>query len=469
MTILAVLTVVLTGLAWYNYEQLQSSIAKAGGLSLADGQDGAVDILLVGTDSRTDAHGNPLSFEELSMLRAGEEIASNTDTIILIRIPNDGSSATAISIPRDSYVTAPQIGKTKINGVYGETKETKRLELVKSGRTDSDAESESTDAGRQALISTVADLTGVEVDKYAEVGLLGFVLLTNAIGGVDVCLNESVDEPLSGAQFSAGTQTLDGPDALSFVRQRHDLPRGDLDRVVRQQVFMASLVGKALSTKTLSSPNALNELKNAIQRSVVISDGWDIIKFAEQLQDLAGGEVHFSTIPVITESGWSDDGQQSVVEVDPTAVRSWVSSLLAESSQNNSAENKTFDPATVSVEVANDSGIEGLALSVSTVLTTAGFGRGSVGNNTGPSVDTSRILAADPQSTQAQQVSIALAGLPVVADPTLPATVVRVVLATDYQGPTSAPINSAAPEVTAGPSLAAPPITAGTRGPQCVN
>lgn len=95
------------------------------------GDDGAIDILLVGLDSRTDAHGNPLSAEELATLHAGDEEATNTDTIILIRVPNNGKSATAISIPRDSYVAAPGLGKTKINGVYGQTRETKRAGLVK--------------------------------------------------------------------------------------------------------------------------------------------------------------------------------------------------------------------------------------------------------------------------------------------------------------------------------------------------
>ena len=69
-------------------------------------------------------------------------------------------------------------------------------------------------------------------------------LITDALGGVDVCLKDAVYEPLSGADFPAGWQKLDGPKALSFVRQRHDLPRGDLDRVVRQQVVMASLARK---------------------------------------------------------------------------------------------------------------------------------------------------------------------------------------------------------------------------------
>lgn len=69
--------------------------------------DGATDILLVGMDSRTDAHGNPLSAQELAQLHAGDDVATNTDTIILVRIPTNGRSATAISIPRDLYVQSP--------------------------------------------------------------------------------------------------------------------------------------------------------------------------------------------------------------------------------------------------------------------------------------------------------------------------------------------------------------------------
>src|SRR5690349_23798249 len=116
---------------------------------------------MVGTDSRTDAHGNPLSQSELDSLRAGEEVASNTDTIVLIRVPNDGSSATAISIPRDSYVEVPGIGMSKINAAYGATKENKRLELVEQGVSDADAEPQATEAGREALIDSVANLTGI--------------------------------------------------------------------------------------------------------------------------------------------------------------------------------------------------------------------------------------------------------------------------------------------------------------------
>ena len=329
-TVLALLIVVGTGVAWSKVRSFESGINHISTAALGGGgDDGAIDILLVGVDSRTDAHGNPLSAEELATLRAGDDVATNTDTIILVRIPNNGRSATAISIPRDSYVEAPGLGKTKINGVFGQVKLDTMKELIENeGMDPAEGEKRGVEAGREALIKTVADLTGVTVDHYAEIGLLGFALITDALGGVDVCLKDAVYEPLSGADFPAGWQKLDGPQALSFVRQRHDLPRGDLDRVVRQQAVMASLAHQVISGKTLTSPATLQRLQQAVQRSVVLSDGWDIMSFVDQLQKLAAGNVAFATVPVLEEAGWSDDGMQSVVRVDPDQVRDWVAGLL---------------------------------------------------------------------------------------------------------------------------------------------
>lgn len=106
-TALTLAVVLGTGIAWSNVRSFEDGIFHMSAPSLGKGgDDGAIDILLVGLDSRTDAHGNPLSQQELETLRAGDEEATNTDTIILIRIPNNGKSATAISIPRDSYVAA---------------------------------------------------------------------------------------------------------------------------------------------------------------------------------------------------------------------------------------------------------------------------------------------------------------------------------------------------------------------------
>jgi LCP family protein required for cell wall assembly len=479
-TALAVAVVIGTGVAWNNVRSFEDGIFHMFAPSLGKGgDDGAIDILLVGLDSRTDAHGNPLSAEELATLRAtDDEPATNTDTIILIRIPNNGKSATAISIPRDSYVAAPGLGKTKINGVYGQTREAKRASLVQAGDSVADAAAQGTEAGREALIKTVADLTGVTVDHYAEIGLLGFALITDALGGVDVCLKEPVFEPLSGADFPAGQQRLNGPQALSFVRQRHDLPRGDLDRVVRQQAVMASLAHRIISGKTLSSPATLKRLEAAIQRSVVISSGWDVMDFVQQMQNLAGGKVAFATIPVLEGAGWSDDGMQSVVRVDPHQVADWVAGLLNDQAQGKTEE-LAYTPAKTTANVVNDTDINGLAAAVSDVLSSKGFTTGTVGNNEGGHVKGSQVRAAKTDDLGAQEVAKELGGLPVVADTSLAPGSVKVVLANDYTGPGSGlsgtgsimPARVANPGPDADPNVPAPSpvLTAGSDKPECIN
>jgi len=478
LAVIAVMIMVGTGVAWGKIRSFESGIFHLNTAALGGGgQDGAIDILLVGMDSRTDAHGNPLSDEELAALHAGDDVSTNTDTIILVRIPNNGKSATAISIPRDSYVTAPGLGKTKINGVYGQVKLDQMKELVENeGMDPARAEPQATEAGREALIKTVAGLTGVTVDHYAEIGLLGFALITDALGGVNVCLKNAVYEPLSGADFPAGWQTLDGAQALSFVRQRHDLPRGDLDRVVRQQVVMASLAHKVISGRTLTSPATLNRLEDAIQRSVVISSGWNIVDFLEQLENLTGGNVAFATIPVLDESGWSDDGMQSVVRVDPAQVQQWVSGLLHDQEVGNT-EKVAYSPDKTTANVFNDTDINGLAAAVSDVLSIKGFATGTVANYDGDDVSGSQVQAAKADDLGARAVADELGGLPVVADPSVPSGSVRVVVAADYTGPgsgldgglpTAATVNQAAAQATDAPPPS-PVITAGSDDPKCVN
>jgi LCP family protein required for cell wall assembly len=340
-----------------------------------------------------------------------------------------------------------------------------------------EAEREGTEAGREALIKTVADLTGVTVDHYAEIGLLGFSLITDALGGVNVCLKEPVFEPLSGADFPAGPQKLNGPQALSFVRQRHELPRGDLDRVVRQQVVMSSLAHQVISGKTLSSPSTMNRLQSAIQRSVVLSSGWDIMDFVNQLQKLAAGKIAFATIPVLDESGWSDDGMHSVVRVDPHQVQDWVAGLLQDQAKGKTEE-LAYTPAKTSASVLNDTDINGLAASVSEVLTSKGFSTGTVGNNDAAHVAGSQVQAAKADDLGAKAIAKELGGLPVIANTSVPQGTVRVVLANDYTGPGSGladgPAELAAKSSNSGSSNSdAPPpspiLTAGSEHPECVN
>ncbi|MFG1930533.1 LCP family protein [Mycobacterium sp. NPDC048908] len=476
----ALAVVVGTGVAWGKIRSFESGINHFSSVALGEGgADGAIDILLVGLDSRTDAHGNPLSQDELATLRAGDDESTNTDTIILVRIPNNGKSATAISIPRDSYVQTPGGNKMKINGVYGSAYFEKKSELVEQdGMDPAKAEPEATEAGREALIKTVASLTGVTVDHYAEIGLLGFALITDALGGVNVCLKNAVYEPLSGADFPTGWQKLNGPQALSFVRQRHDLPRGDLDRVTRQQAVMASLAHDVISSKTLSSPATLNRLQDAVQRSVVLSEGWDIMDFIEQLQKLAAGSVAFATIPIVEEAGWSDDGMQSVVRVDPAHVKEWVAGLLHDQDEGKT-EQLAYSPSKTTVDVINDTDINGLAAAVSQVLAGKGFASGNVGNNDGGHVTSSQVQAAKADDLGAQAVSRELGGIPVVENASVAPGSARVVLAGDYTGPGSSGVDpslttvdpAASGSTDSGDADAAPSpiLTAGANDPECVN
>ncbi|MGP9724080.1 LCP family glycopolymer transferase [Corynebacterium sp. AOP40-9SA-29] len=455
--VLALLSAIMLAGGSYGYVtvgNLGSDISQAGGLGLGSQSDGATDILLVGIDSRTNARGEPLSQEQIDMLRAGEEDTTSTDTIILIRVPDDGSSATAVSLPRDTYVDGgEELGNQKINAIYGQTKFYKTEELQEeaaaAGETpdEQEIENESSHAGREALIGTVADVTGIEVDHYAEVGLMGFVSLTDAVGGVDVCLNNAVDEPLSGAKFPAGEQTLSGQNALSFVRQRHELPRGDLDRITRQQVYMASLANKVLSTSTLTNPSALNKLRTAIEDSVVLDEGWDVMSMATQMQNLAGGNVTFQTIPVTSIDGTGDYGE-SVVTIDKNQVHTFFDDLLGESSgsddndgdsdsdsEDSASDIEDYEPSESTVSVYNASGVSGLAARVGDLVSGAGYGMGEVGNATETGISESQVNVADENDPAARGLADQLGGLDVVEDASLEPGEIRVTLSGTYNGP----------------------------------
>ncbi|EGD56638.1 LCP family protein [Gordonia neofelifaecis] len=467
-----VMILVVTGLGWAKVRSLNGAVTLLSDLGLGGGDDGAVDILLVGTDSRVDAKGDPLPEDELKWLRVGGDVSTSTDTIVLVRIPEDGSKATAISIPRDTYVDVPGIGMSKINAAYGATKESVRTTEVEQGTAEAQAEKDGTKAGRKALIDSVANLTGITVDHYAEVGLLGFALLTDAVGGVDVCLKNAVNEPFSGARFRAGRQTLNGPKALSFVRQRHDLPRGDLDRITRQQVYMASLAQKILSTQTLTNTGKLQELQDAVSRSVMIDSGWDILSFVENLKDLTGGNVKFATIPIEDDQAWSDDGTQSVLKVDPQAVHTFVDSQLGRSSQAKSSNPRSD----YTVDVVNAGTVDGLASNVQRLLVGLGYGQGATSSKPMNEFD-SLIFAGSADNEGAKQLvkDLKAGEIEIREDSSLPENKLRLVLTNTYNfglgalSGTGEESTSESSATTSSKPQAGPVIKADTDGPVCVN
>jgi LCP family protein required for cell wall assembly len=220
----------------------------------------------------------------------------------------------------------------KLNSAFTRAKSATAERLTAQGLDQETVRTMSIAAGRKMLLQAVKDLTGVGIDHYAEINLLGFALLTDAVGGVPVCLLAPVRDRYSGANFRAGVQLISGPDALAFVRQRHGLPRGDLDRIVRQQAYLSSLANKILSAGTLANPGRVRQLINAAQRSVVLDEKFDVLDLAAQMQGLTAGNIMFQTVPVLGDAESESDG--SVLKVDPEAVRAFVAQAVDPTSIN---------------------------------------------------------------------------------------------------------------------------------------
>ena len=250
----------------------------------------------------------------------------NTNTMILIHIPAGGKSAVAISIPRDDYVAVEGWGMQKIKEAYGLAKYTSENALIKQGVQNPQREKLSRDAGRTETISTISKLLNVPIDHFAEVNLVGFYDLATALGGIQVCLNRAVnDAQYSGAIFPAGLQTITGVQALQFVRQRHGLPNGDLDRTHRQQAFITGVITKFRTQGIFGDLGKLQSLLTVAKKDVVIDAGWDVLGFLPQAKALTGGHITFHTLPI---EGYALRNKQEVNIIDIPTVQKFVHDLF---------------------------------------------------------------------------------------------------------------------------------------------
>ena len=291
--------------------------------------DGGTNILLLGLDSRRDNDGNNLPRKLLDYMHVGSTSAIggyNTNTMILIHIPENGKKAIAVSIPRDDYVNVPDLGYKKIKEAYGYAKYAEDSRLYKLGVKNPDREHQAREAGRTATIKTISALLDVPIDHFAEVNLVGFYDLANALGGIQVCLKHAVDDSqYSGAKFPAGLQTISGVDALKFVRQRHGLPNGDLDRTHRQQAFITGVITKFRTQGIFGDIGKISALLNVAKKDVVIDQGFDVLGFLPKAKSLTGGNITFHTLPI---EGYVMRNSQSVNLIDEAKVKAYVQDLF---------------------------------------------------------------------------------------------------------------------------------------------
>ncbi|GAB2915167.1 LCP family protein [Rhodococcus aerolatus] len=489
------LVLVGTGVAWSTVRDLRDGVTTSDALSAVGtagtttSRDGSTNILLIGLDSRKDQQGNDLPQAVLDQLDAGssDDGGYNTNSLILIHVPDDGSRATAFSIPRDDYVAVsgiPGYDHAKIKEAYGLKKYYTEQDLAAQGVTDpATLESRGREAGRQETLQTVQNFLGVGIDRFAEVNLVGFYDLAQALGGVQVCLNNPVKDSYSGADFPAGLQTLDAAQSLAFVRQRHGLPNGDLDRTHRQQAFLAGVTAKLSSAGTFTDPTKLAALVSAAEQDVVLSAGWDVVGYAAEATNLTSGDVEFQTLPV--QSYQTIDGQDVNI-VDQAALQTQVKVAFGlEPAPAPAAPAPAPTVPTSTVDVRNATGTTGLGRAVSDALVGGGFTAGTVGNGT-PDATTGVRYGTGADVDAAAAASLLGAPAPT-ADPAVPAGHVEVTLGDGFTEPTDlaqaattrleqARTGSAAPAATSTTATPAPadgapdsgaPVLAG--GIPCVN
>jgi LCP family protein required for cell wall assembly len=225
---------------------------------------------------------------------------SRSDTIILLHLQADHSGAQAVSIPRDTWVHVPRSADGR------------------HGNTDAKINAAFAWGGTPLMVQTVEDYTGVRIDHVMMVDFAGFKGIVDALGGVDVDVEQGFTSTHSLApggkrKFAAGQQTMDGATALDYARERYAFSDGDFARIRHQQQVIMAVMSKATSSGVLTNPGRLNSFLRATAGSVTVDETLNIFSMAGELRDLRGENLSFYTSPT---AGTGTRGDQSVVLAD---------------------------------------------------------------------------------------------------------------------------------------------------------
>lgn len=281
--------VAVSGAAYVYLKHLEGNVnttdvgsAGAGNFS----KDKAFNILIIGTDKRT-GKGNQ-GYGDVNNV-------GHADTNILLHVSKDRTNATAMSIPRDLIVDVPDCPTKQEDGT------TKIVTGTQGVRFNSSLGESGRDPG--CTMRTVKEATGISVDHFMMADFNAVKTLTSAVGGVEVCLNEPVDDEESKLKLPAGTSTVEGEQALAFVRTRKSFGNsGDLDRIKVQQQFLGSLMRKMSSSDTLTSPTKLVKLAEAATKALTVDTGIGKVStlkdVALELKKVPPKNVSFVTVPV---------------------------------------------------------------------------------------------------------------------------------------------------------------------------
>ena len=312
--------VFLSAYVWVNYRKLDNGLRRlsistgtqpnaTGRVADIDGKD--QNLLVIGNDDRS-----TMTDREVRQLKTGRDGGSlATDTMIIVHVPADGSKATLISLPRDSYVRIPGYGMDKLNSAYASAYTATR------GNTDAKRA-----AGANLLIRTITSLTGLTIDHFLQVDLIGFYRISNALGGVTVNLCHAVNDPdYSHLVMSAGEHRIKGVQALEFVRQRHGLPNGDIDRTARQRYFLTAAFRSVTSAGTLLNSRKLASLVSAVDESIYVDRTFSLASLIKQMSNLSANNIAGNSIPY---ERYATVDVGSVLIVNPAKVKVFVNNLI---------------------------------------------------------------------------------------------------------------------------------------------
>lgn len=394
----------------------------------------AINVLLMGSDSREGQSNNKYGDPDLY---TGER----SDTTILLHLSADRSFATAVSIPRDTWVMLPEC---EVDGQTVGAFEAKFNTAFEIG-------------GPGCTVKLVEQMSGLTIDNFAVIDFEGFKNVVNALGGVEVCLTEPASDPASKLELPAGTSVVDGEQALSFVRARKTLSDGsDLSRIKRQQAFLSSMIRTASSTGLLLNPVKLYSTLDAATSGLTTDPGLaeiDVLRdLALSVRGIAPSDITFLTMP------WVERGDGENVLVDEAGATPlwqsiaadvpWIKPKKSSGGGQSPKSDITVEPEQITIRVLNGSGVAGRAAEVAAALEAQGFTIASIGDADRPDYAVTEIRHDAASAEAARTVLAALPGATTTADDA--STTITIVLGTAYAGVESivVDVNAAAPETS---------------------
>ena len=417
------LAAVLVIVAGFAHKTVAAFDAFGDGITIGGSSSvGAMNILVMGLESRTDFDGNCLSESLLVAMHAGS-VAScedqtvgseDTDTLILVHIFAGGQKAAGFSIPRDDLVTYPKayydgITTGKIDQAYYFAYVTSLNSTYGSSMSHNERYLKANQAGQAAEIATVESVTGVHIDNYVVMNLAGFFYLAQDFGGIEVCVTPTTVNGTPNANLydlgqnnsgwnavadgynlrKGGSQYLHlaADQALAFVRDRDSLPDTDLSRTHRQQAVIDYVIWQLKHENAFSDITHLDALLGDAKQWLVVNNGFNLFDFATNMSALNGSNLKFYTLPI---AGYADinlnGSMQDVNDIDVSYIQQVVNKafnpppVVKTPAKSTTTKKATPIPAasTVTVDVYNGGSTAGLAGSVSQALVSLGYKAGAV-------------------------------------------------------------------------------------------